>query len=233
MDPVDPTSPQRFLFELGSQPAGTWVATFDPGQWRAVVPLEASGRQQLTLPELATVTLATVDPTTGAPVEGALVSWYCPLEGPSSGWSNRQAEPLSEPGLHELRAPATEVVVQVDHDDYGATSQTYELSPGPQALTLELAPLVGFALQLLDGDTNATPSGWGWRLELRAPGSDKRYNKASFSFRDGKVVIWPADPGLYELHFPELDGYEPIEPLEIDLRTGEIQNLEVQVVRKH
>ncbi len=232
LEPADATPPQRFRYERGSQPAGTWVAAFSPSEWRAVVTLDASGRQQLTLPEASAVTVTAVDPVTGAPVQDVRMTGFCALDGPATGWSPERATARPEPGLYEFRAPATEVGVTASHEDYGMTSQTFTLMPGPQTPTLEMAPLVDFALQLLDGDKNATPEGWDWMPEARSSESGEPYGQAPRSVRDGQILYWPQEPGLYTLHFLQLIGYEQIEPLDIDLKPGGIQDIDVQVVAK-
>jgi hypothetical protein len=226
-------SPGLYRWDAGQVPAGLWEVTIDRfgfGQ-QITVPEEGEPNARIVIGEPADLAVHLVDAESGleAQVEAGSLSWRCASPEVSGGAEDATYDPSTH--AFQLRAPAGEVELNLWERRYRWQTQRVTLRPGPNEVTLRLQRACGIVLTLRDGDAAVSPDEAFSGLELTRAGGSRELPESSGY--DGKEVYFVVgSPGRFRVMIPSIDGYDPIEPFEVDIGPGELVKREIPLVRK-
>jgi hypothetical protein len=86
-------------------------------------------------------------------------------------------------------------------------------------------------LALRDGDAAVSPDEAFAGLEMTRAGGGRELPESSGT--DGKEAYFVVgSPGRFRVMIPSIDGYDPVEPFEVDIGPGEMVTREIPLVRK-
>ncbi|WP_145069431.1 hypothetical protein [Engelhardtia mirabilis] len=225
---------RRFSFELEQELGGDWFLEFPSLGWRSGIVVDHSGLYSIHAPEPGTVLLEVVDELTGAAPEGVGVSWYSVYTGPSDGWSHESTEALDEPGQYRFVAPVGEIAISVFAADRGFDLEHFTVVPGEQRLEYRLPPRQGIRLRALHGEVVVNPTDWSWIPKLeRLPDDGGDGDVGGAGYMEGAALAMLVDePGRFRVTIPDINGYKPVEPVEVQIALGEMVDVDIQVEPK-
>ncbi len=209
---------------------GAWEVEVRPLGYVEPIVIGPVGASGITLrpPPLAEVHVQLLDGVTGEPVSGGTVNWYRADNqriryfgaGKSSG----------EPGMYSFSCVPGSIRIDAHGQGYGTSTKNLTVSAGRRELALELLGSVNVKLILKDGSTVITRD-IAWWLGLEGKRTDGEGDMVSFSF-DGSASMEGelSAPGHYRFTFAKIDGYLPIEPIEVYVERGS-NEVEVALTR--
>jgi hypothetical protein len=140
----------------------------------------------------------------------------------------------SKSASYTARVPAGRGVLDTYADkswEFVEEPPTLDVHPGDQELVVRVRPTCGVSFDFVcDGarvDPQSLPS---WNVKLERIDGVKR--KTSPILRDSQPAIAVGDPGRYLVKVPDLDGYEPVAPFEIEIPTGEFVKTTIELRKK-
>lgn len=185
------------------------------------VDAEHRGPFEIVVPDPADVDLVFEDEETHAVVQPSSVAWsaapYLSFDRPR-GWDQAT-------GHFSFRAPAGRVKIMAEVD--GCTSfHASDVVPGYNALRILVAAPCGIRLALLDGQKAIRPEeldpDWFWTAI-----SEESNTGITSSDMEGSLQ----DPGVHQIAFQPIAGFEPIPPQEVILAKGEWKDLVIELRR--
>ena len=225
---------RTLLWDAGPMRTGTYLATIRGIEHRLVIDAERAGgetRVDIEIPPLVTVRAEVVDAVTGAPLEPERVQW---CDGPLPGVSSRSlvsCKRLLGSGTFEFVAPQGQVEVRAALFGYEDASQELELAGREAHARLELHCATGIWLALREGEATLPVDLDFWR-GVRVVSSDgERAHRFPREGRGGALLIVDG-PGHYAVSFPELAGFLPLQPFEVDVGAGEVVERVLAVARE-
>ncbi len=220
----------------------SWETRLSPGRWRVevrpfghvqefVIGSEGATGIELIVGELAEVMLKVKAASSGEPITDAWVLWSS--RGANGSSVEGDATETSEPGTYRIWTPpgsiSVSVVGRVNRIDARA-ERTFDVQPGLQEVTLELVQSPIVVVSFADGKAVVRPDP-AWLDELRVDDADgKRLGMTTYVDETAEVKLQLRQPGFYRFSFGELDGYEPIEPIELQVVGGR-NALRVSLIR--
>lgn len=210
---VGPVEVGRYEFELSSV------------SYKIVTEVNADNRRvRVDVPRGADVEVTLTDKDGGVIEEVARVSWSGDVRAARRpGVQMVTRDP--ESGTFLFRAPIMDIHVSAGGNGYWAASRKFTVQEGTNRFSLVLEVATGLWVRLRDGEAYI-PLDWknGMRLEAVE--------------QAGQVVSWSGNghfrvsqPGVYVLRIPTIDGYEPIEPEEVEIREGVTEELVIELQR--
>ena len=236
---VDPDRPGVLRFDAGALTPGLYAAIVDPLQFHELVDVPAGGRRdvRLVLPELHTVEVMLVDGASDAALALDRIAWGVPTPDAIRTWSYQNVEPGPEPGRFVWLAPAGRIDVTARAPGYQDLGRSLEVVPGGIRERLVMRPLFGARLTFRDGAA-VVPASWSHSdLVLRRAGQEQEqelWNGRDYNLQMDDEAHWRVlvpEPGLYLLELPELPGFLRPAAIEVELRAGELLELEVPLQR--
>lgn len=222
-------------WDAGRVRTGAWGATVRPVLYRQLIHAEGAGELQaeIRVPELVKVHVTVADAATGAVVEPERLSWSdARIEGLSSGFQC-PLMPAGSKGAYEFSAPAGVVQVSCTADGYAPQSHDLDLRTGAKSVDIKLSRASGVHVQIFDGDARLKV-GLEFFWEVRCTSGDSRRPLGSPGGRSTEFEFTRLlDPGHYVIHFPELEGFQPIEAMPVDVATGQITEIAVHAKHAH
>jgi len=221
-------------WDAGSVPAGVWGANVRPAMYRQVIHAESPGelRVEINVPRMVTVSIDISDAATGEALVPEHIMWSdARIEGLSRGFSS-PVQPLATKGTYRFEAPAGAVRLSCDTKGYAAYEQDLELRDEPVALHIKLQRGSGVHIEVFEGDARLRV-GFEFFDGMRCtvPGQGR-----SFGLPGGRDTEFEwtrmLDPGRYDIKFPALEGYEPIDTITVDVSAGQMVEVPVHVKRK-
>lgn len=181
------------------------------------------------VPRLSEVRVRVLDKNTGEPLPEAAIQWYS-KSGETDSYEG-SANTTDDPGVLAITTAADRIRLEVSSDHYSDESRTVSVGASVREEVVELEPSALATLILKEGTTVVrAPILWWIGLEAERVEGDGYVNTSNFA-GDASVTLGVTEPGLYVLKFGELDGYLPIEPLEVFFEVGEL-HVEIQLVRE-
>lgn len=233
MDPVA-SVPGSLHFDAGVLTPGSYVAIVSSLQFGRRFEVEASPLDDLVieLPPVHPARVEILDSTTGAPVPVDIIAWsgsHAPMGMNMWGLENVRRHPDED--FFEFLATEGTISITLDHEGYGRGDGGMRIGPGLNHATLEIDPLPGIRITLLDGAT---------RVPMRFPIQPRFVNAEGEDVHtwrernpdDGSCIARAPGPGAYLLRIEGLEGYEPVPDQPVDLDDGDLQELEVRLVRR-
>ncbi len=225
--------PDLLRWDAGLRRTGVYVASLLCIQYRTTLETRGPGQEtevELVIPPLVSVRVEVVDQATGAPLE-AEVSWHGALLPEVSGFSLSPVRRDPGTGVLGFVAPAGQVEVEARLEGYRDAERELELYGATATCRLELVRATGIRVLLREGGA-ALPVGMEflYRIVVRGPDEERLHPHVQAGQAEGTIHL--DAPGRVTLEFPELDGFEPLEPRSVDVAAGELVELVVQAVRQ-
>ena len=226
-----PGDPDLLRWDAGPMRPGDYLAYFTGIQHRELVHAPGPGdtEVELVVPALARVRVEVVDLASGAPVEPQRLQW---CDGPLAEVDGNYLldVPAGAEG-YSFVAPLGPVEVRAEARGYLAAQVRLELTRPETSCRVELARATAVHLVLRE-DGAALDPGWGFLDDVRVTRADGAPVRSTGSrASDVDWTLFLEEGGSYRLELPPLAGYEPFEPLEVDVAPGETTELVVEAVR--
>jgi hypothetical protein len=138
----------------------------------------------------------------------------------------------SETGLFEFQASLGEIEVTAFANEHERLAKTFEIHAGLNELTMEAERSIGVELVLKDGST-VVPWSWDWHVNPERIDGGRAESFGTSRSRGPEVRFTVGSPGLYRITIPDIDGYLPVRPLEVQFAPGPHPTIEVQLIRAH
>ncbi|HEX5135661.1 MAG TPA: hypothetical protein VFY93_01725 [Planctomycetota bacterium] len=236
---IDPPD-EKGRWSAGDVRPGTYAFRIDAWTWVQAVDVGPQGARdvRLSVPPPCEVVVRLVDET-GEPVPSdGEIAWRTRAAGVDeellgsffAGRDGRTEDP-TEPGVYRFRAP--QGVLSVWYLDEGDSDEPerqgdaeVELKPGLNQVEVKVGWIFCFDVVLLD-DVMPVPVNAPIAREvevaaLRGGGAEEeKYT------RQNGLRIHVTKPGRYRITFPDIEGYEPIAPVEVDVVAGTIPKIEI------
>jgi hypothetical protein len=229
-----PESSGLYRWNAGHVAAGRYEVTMYAFEYQVIVDTGPGGRSdvEIAIAPPADATLHLRDIQNGLPAEGVHLLWNCKRPSASSGGSMERTRWDADTKTYRFRAPAGEVELSIFESDWELESpELVTLQPGPNVLTLDVRRMAGIHLSLKEGDRIVPfPMEWFWSAEVKCLRGDGDGRAGSASEDEGTISVTVA--GLYVIAVPELPGFEPIPPFQVEVPDREFIEYTVQVVRK-
>jgi hypothetical protein len=238
------TSDQPAIYEwsVPEIQAGRWDIEFSDPPCATVVEVEPGRRSEVVIevPAPAPVRLRVVERGTEVMVDLDRVFWN-PHRPPPSGSTTLSGAIVvfggtildvrqnPETGLFEFQASLGEIDVSAHSDEYERIEKTFEIHEGLNELTMEAERSIGVEVVLKDGST-VIPGDFASNFEVERIDGDPVRKWGTGGDGPG-VHLTVSSPGLYRVTIPEIDGYLPVAPLEIQFVPGPHPTIEVPLVR--
>jgi hypothetical protein len=232
-----PGRPGWFHWSAGDVLPATWVFTVEGTGFSSAIRIDPPGNDHLefTLAEPATLVLHVVDAASGQPVK---IEWlgFTPLR--SGEWlvgaSSINFKYDEEQARFSGSVPIGAGVITSFGDatwTLDDESTRVEIHAGEQEVTVRAHRLGGVIVALACGGARvAWPEDLGFECEIE-PVDDKGH-VASTSMRDELPCLAVTLPGRYRVKLPEIPGFAPVEPFEVDVPAGEFVKKTVELTRK-
>jgi hypothetical protein len=220
-------------WDAGSVRTGTWGAAVRPAMFRQAIVAETPGelRVEIKLPKVFAVSVHVIDADTREPLAPDRIMWSdAAVEGLRQGF-NVPVFSLGTKGAYRFEAPSGVVRFMCDLKGYVPYSQEIDLHADVPELQAELHRSAGVHIQVLEGEARLRV---GFEffdgVRVTRPGERRRLGipAGGTEFELTRLL----DPGKYEIQFPALDGYQPIDPVTVDVAAGQLVDVDVHVVRK-
>jgi len=233
---MDEVEGKQGLYRWGAGnllPGKYMVLVWEWDLWKVVrVGPGDEGDVRIEVPEPAEVSLRLVDAGTGQDATMDEVCWYRPFDEETPGGSPKLVEKDRASGRFEFRAPAGDILFFIPSDEYRQTGQQGPLNlvPGRNERTLTVGRACGIVVVLKDGEAQV-PWDRSWIVNVKAkavsgPGKDE-----GFGGGPGGLRLIVSGPGLYELTFGPIPGFEKVPPRKVDVKADKFIDLVVALER--
>lgn len=223
-------SKDTFAFDVGEVLVGQYKATLSELEYSIVFDLGPEGRSDVMIevPPPAEITVRVVDSTTGQVADIDRLNWNPVRPKEAMGGGLNSAERRADEEDFRLTVPRGPVHISTHSDMYGWTGEDVDALDGAE-IVLEVAPVPRAILRLVDGET-AVP----WPRDDYGKGEavDGSGRLGSRGQREGALHFNVTEAGRYRLNIPEINGFEPHPPVELDLVAGELVEHVVELVRR-
>ncbi|MEM1447921.1 MAG: hypothetical protein AAGI22_02355 [Planctomycetota bacterium] len=223
-------SKDTFAFDVGEVLVGQYKATLSELEYSIVFDLGPEGRSDLLIevPPPAQITVRVIDTTTGRVADLDTLAWNPVRPKEAMGGGLNSAERRADEEDFRLTVPRGPVHISTHSDMYGWTGEDVDALDGAE-IVLEVAPVPRAILRLVDGET-AVP----WPRDDYGKGEavDGSGRLGSRGQREGALHFNVTEAGRYRLNIPEINGFEPHPPVELDLVAGELVEHVVELVRR-
>lgn len=217
-------------FDFGQLQTGIYSLRIDPLQYTIEFALGAWGQPDLsfTIPEPVAASVQLLDTETGLPAK--IDDLY---------WSRAHGQDLSGRDVHRVKktssAPAFNLLVPQGKIELEYGGHAYRLTKSPlvpseQAVHVFYAtPAIRVNVRLFDGETLLA-----WPASPQASLDPLAGNQGKLELTEVRpqgLVLSASKHGRYRLHLPNVPGYAPIAPLDIDFVPERIPNVDIHLTR--
>ncbi|HTF89960.1 MAG TPA: RNA polymerase sigma factor [Planctomycetota bacterium] len=220
-------------WDAGNVRTGSWGASVESVGYRQLIHADEPGklRVEIVVPPLVTVSIDVSDAATGDALKPERIMWSdARIEGLSMGFGVHVL-PLDKKGAYWFSAPAGVASVSCDLTGYTPFYEQVSLTGAEHSLHIKLERAAGVHVEVFEGEARLR-AGFDFFFAMRITlvGQRRPLGRPSqdTEFECSRLL----DPGRYEIKFPILDGYEPIEPLTVDVAAGQILDVRVNVKHK-
>jgi hypothetical protein len=221
-------------------PTGSYEVLLLPWQVRLEVGVESAGEHLVEIP-LETprkVLLRVRDPASGVEPGIQMCTWATACAPGLRPWRVSFGERAGEDRGVLLRIPRTEVRVRLAFNDGSSVTRTLNGRTCPDQVEWVLQPDPAVVISFEDmGQPVALAEGAWSHLTLRRGGElveDLEVSYASFgkSRARSSQRISVRAAGAYELHVPDVDGYEAVPPVPLMVQAGVVEHARIRLVRR-
>lgn len=223
--------PGEFTFQKSDLETGEYALSFGELDYKLVFELPPEGRNDLRLqvPEPVEITVAIVAVDTGIPVEDIdTVHWHPSWPASSRGGRLQSTKRDETSGRFHLWVPKGPIEVSSPGGDYEGNLHISDATHGLE-VTLEVQIRTSAFVELRSGDQNVPwPADYGWQVE-HVDGIG-HYNGSGSG--NGKRWFGVSEPGRYRLVIPEIDGFLPHDPVEVNLVAGKREHVVIELIAR-
>jgi hypothetical protein len=222
--------PATYEWKLPRIQAGRWEIRLDDPPWQVIVDVPPGERTDVVIepPPPALVRLQVFEQGTELMADLDRVCWSSHLV-ESSGGIVTAVTRDPETGLFEFQATLGAIDVSALTEGYDRFRETFEIHEGLNELTAVARRSIGAVVVFKDGSTIVPVS---HSLDIRFERIDDGPTDSWGSGGIGPGVHLTVEPpGLYRVAIPDIDGYLPIPPLEIEFAPGPHPTIEVPLIR--
>lgn len=175
------------------------------------------------------VLLDIVDAASGERVPNAHLHWCVNASAGSSGMAEWIRAERGADALFRAQVPAGRLHWLVAAEGYGEPEESgAHVAGGHREITLRLPRQCALEFVLVDGDVSV-PFPQSWLPELEPLGHDGE--TSTFSFGSTTRVIGVTRPGLYRITLPPINGFRPLEDVEVVVAPGERKVVRIALER--
>ncbi len=220
---------RAYAWSFDNMLVGSYELSLHEPAFSIAIEVPAGGRTdyEFALPPPAELLVRVVDDRTGEDIRTDALNWNPKRPKGVSGGTLEKAEYDEELVRYRIRGPEMEIELMLWDWGYSPVSATVDVAAGVREHTLRLERASIIEITLVDGETPVSfPDEWSdgpkpidgteGRVTLTQTG-DKRWR------------FQMSDPGRYRYELPAIPGYEPVEPLIIDLLEGETSKQVVEL----
>jgi hypothetical protein len=222
-------------WDAGNVRTGAWGASVRPVLYRRLIHADGPGETQVDIrvPDLVTVKVEVTDAETGAALEPERLMWSdSKIEGLSQSFSC-PLQPAGAKGAYQFEAPTGIVNVSCTLNGYSPCHEALDLNGNERSLHIKLLRACGVHVEVFEGEARLR-GGFEFFEGVRCFAASERHpvGRPAGGTEFDCTRHFDA-PGQYTIKFPVLAGYEPIEPVTVDVIAGQIVEVPVHVKRNH
>ncbi len=220
---------REFAWSIAHAPVGRLRIEIPLLGFRASFDLPPGGRDDLRIevPALAILSVGLAQDSRGPRQGRPMLRWEHGTHADSLFGAPQRVQWLGAMESWRIAVPAGPVRLSVISPGEGYCEHRIELVPGEQELTLRLNPISGLRLRLLEGGTPVDlPPAHDVRLRPLGPRGRLVYVEGNAFTRTLSVD----EPGTYRLELPRVPGYQAIGPTLVELTSGRVTELVVELV---
>jgi hypothetical protein len=191
---------------------------------------------EIVLPVPAILRVRVVDSADRKPVKVESLSWMPRADAESfvGGLVRVQLEFDAALGCYSARVPVGPGQLHsFDFDSWEIEEEDgfAEVHAGVQELVVRVHKTCGVSIDLT---CEGSKVAWANRdsMSIKIKKVEGANNGSWWSFRDGHPVVGVHVPGRCLVTLPDIDGYEPVPPFEVEIPAGEIVNKTVELRKK-
>ncbi len=222
----------RWTWETEELVPGPWQVSVTPFGHVEDLYIGPAGATDIALriASLAEILIRVQDQDSGAPLPGSDVSYS--RKGGTFDVYGGSAWQLDEPGVSRLLLAPGAYRLEAHAEGYDWDVKVITVGATDQEVLFGLKEMGRMTVVLKDGAT-VVPREMNWWLGVKAEhvGGEGYIASSMFSPDSASMSAGVSEPGLYRLTFGEVDGYLPIEPLEVLLEPG-LKEIVIQLVRE-
>lgn len=227
--------PGWYQWSAGTVTPATYAVRVDGAGIVSRVEVTAAGNPnvEIVLPDAAQLRVRVVAAADGKVVEIDHLSWSPVSEQETFMWDAGISLDRDASGVYSAQVPVGRGALaswgdeswEFDEQEVGA-----DVHAGTQELVVRVHPTCGTNLEL---DCDGTKVPWddlAFQIKIeKLDGSDASSWK---TYRDGRAVLGARAPGRYRITLPEIAGYEPVAPFEIEIPAGEFLTKKVALRKR-
>ena len=186
---------------------------------------------EISLPAPVPVEVRTLVAGTAEPAYPNLIRWTPARDPGVPGAGALSVPPENNSNVFLFDAPLGAVIISSSDSGFRPASRQLQLTPdGPNIFEFELQPAHGLSILLYDGET---PVPWdiGWHAHLTpmegTQGQVVTRGRVGINYR-----ILVSNPGWYTLTMPEIDGFQPVAPMQVEVIESTILDVDIPLLRE-
>jgi len=228
-NPSAPAGLEIYNVDFGEVQTGRYVLSLAAFQNSIVLEIGPEGNRGwvFELPPPVEVEVVVTDSSTGEAAPITTLMWVPVRPAEAGGGTFSTAGPANGDGHFRLRVPSGQIQFVTNARAYSTATATVEAFDGLEVqLEVHLAPQA--IIKLMDGK-GLVP--WAGMEPDAVQSLDGPARLASMGGQDGGLWFRVTTPGTYRVRIPTIDGFEPHEPVEVELIDGETVQVNVDLVR--
>lgn len=222
---------RAYAWSFDKMLVGSYELSLREPPFAITIDVPAGGRTdyEFALPPPAELLVRIVDDRTGEDIRTDALNWNPKRPKGVSGGMLESAKYDEELVRYRIRGPEMEIELMLWDWGYSPVSATVDLAAGVREHTLRLRRASIIEITLVNDETPvAFPDEWSDDPQP-VDGTEGRVTLTQRG--DKRWRFQMSDPGRYRFELPEVPGYQPVEPLMIDLLEGETSEQVVELRR--
>lgn len=228
--------PEIRRWSAGRVYPGEFRVTVLPFQVSTTVTIGPEGETNvaIALPEVpADLDVWLVDDRTGKPRPDVAL-WHSSLARPTDGDEWVPVRRFGNPYFSIRTAPGARYFLGCDAENrYVLTPDHLDLEPGRSLHEIRIRPMCRVEVRVIE-EGLLVPTDVVWLRRVRIQRQDQPAPVIdSFEAIDGRGMIHIPEAGIYQVEFELILGFDPIPPQRVELRSGELTEVVVELRRNH
>ena len=222
---------RTFAWDAGQVSPGRYLVRVDPLQVARFFDVGPDGETQarVDVGELTEVEVRVVERPSGETLLLDSIAWSRGTPREAGVWQLESVDRAATEETFHLVVPTGLLGLSAHSPLHGGGSKWVELGPGRHTLELEMRRLESLEVVFQDGETRVP---WDWSMRVRAERIGGDGEGRVGGERGGVLTVVVPEPGPWRLAFSDIAGFEPIEPVEVVVRAGETERVQVALERE-
>lgn len=214
--------PGLYLWKAGTVVPGKYLATVAAFELQTVIDVGPGGRldAEIKIGLPASVDVRVVDAETEQPAQVDRILWSCRRPEGITGGGLNSIRRGDEPGVFSFQAPAGEIDVSIHTPGYEPCREKMTAKSSERnALTLKAKRSCGLLVKVREAEQELPYAIIDKAIKVRDEGGNDRVRGWSRDIT-GRRLILP-EPGTYKVTVEKLAGYQPVEPVTVEVPPGQ------------